>query len=160
MSREKKEAAQKPKTETTVNLPIPFQTISKTELFQAQKSDPSLKILFDSDMESAAQGYFVQGNVLVRKWCAQGEDFVGKPVKQIVVPLKFQEAVLKASHDNLAGHSGVEKTYHRILCHFFWPRLKRDVATFIQTCHTCQLTGRPNQKISLPVSYSSFGSAI
>lgn len=38
MSGDKKEAAQKPKTETTVNLPIPLQTISKIEWFQAQKS--------------------------------------------------------------------------------------------------------------------------
>lgn len=153
MSREKKETAQQPKTETTVVLPVPLQTISKTELVQAQKSDPSLKILFESvsptaDMESAAQGYFVHADVLVRKWCAQGEDLVGKPVVQIVVPLKFREVVMKAAHDNLAGHTGVKKTYHRILCHFFWPRLKKDVAAFIQSCHTCQLTGKPNQKIS------------
>lgn len=149
-SREEKEAAPCPKTET-VELPIPLQTTSKTELVQAQKSDPSLKILFESvspaaDMESAAQGYFVFGDVLVRKWCAQGEDFVGKPTVQIVVPLKFRDAVLKASHDNVAGHTGVKKTYQRILCNFFWPRLKRDVATLIQSCHTCQLTGKPNQK--------------
>lgn len=83
MSRERKEAAQRPKRETTVNFPIPLQTISKTELIQAQKSDPSLKVLFESvlptaDMASAAQGYFVQGEVLVRKWCAQGGGFCGE----------------------------------------------------------------------------------
>lgn len=38
MSGDKKEAAQKPKTETTVNLPIPLQTISKTQWVHAQKS--------------------------------------------------------------------------------------------------------------------------
>lgn len=44
---------------------------------------------------------------------------------------------------------GVRKTYDRILRYFFfWPRLKRDVAQFIKTCHTCQRTSKPNQVVS------------
>ncbi len=30
---------------------------------------------------------------------------------------------------------------------FFCPGLKRDVAKFCRTCHTCQITGKPNQVI-------------
>ena len=55
---------------------------------------------------------------------------------------------MKASYDVAAGHMGVQKSYHRILRHFFWPQLKKDVSVFIKTCHTCQLTGKPNQTIS------------
>lgn len=65
---------------------------------------------------------------------------------QIVVPKKFREAVLKVSHDGLAGHMGVQKTYSRILRHFLW--LRRDVSAFIKTCHTCQLVSKPSQAIS------------
>ena len=39
------------------------------------------------------------------------------------------------------------KTYARILKHFFWPGLKQDVSQYCRTCPTCQLTGKPNQKI-------------
>ncbi len=35
--------------------------------------------------------------------------------KQIVVPAKFRETMMKASHDDVAGHIGVQKTYNRIL---------------------------------------------
>lgn len=42
---------------------------------------------------------------------------------------------------------GVEKTYNRVLRHFFWPRLKRDVVSHLKTCHTCQRTGKPNQRV-------------
>ena len=28
---------------------------------------------------------------------------------------------------------------------FFWPRLKRAVSNYVKTCHTCQLTSKPNQ---------------
>ena len=38
-------------------------------------------------------------------------------------------------------------TYDLILQHFFWPSLKRNIALFIKTCHTCQLTGKPNRVV-------------
>lgn len=47
----------------------------------------------------------------------------------------------------LSGHLGVTKTYNRILKHFFWPGLKRDVVQVCHTCHTCQCMGKPNQVI-------------
>ncbi len=65
---------------------------------------------------------------------------------QIVLPDKLCQSVLKVAHDE-CGHSGVKKTYDRVLRHFFWPRMKRDVTTFIKTCHTCLLTDRPNQTL-------------
>lgn len=65
----------------------------------------------------------------------------------MVVPLKFRQSVIRLAHDGEAGHMGVRKTYDRLQHKFFWPRLKRDVAKFIRTCHVCQLAGKPNQKI-------------
>ena len=63
-----------------------------------------------------------------------GENFVGDPVWQIVVPSKFRSEVLKASHDQ-SGHLGVYKTHNYILQYFFWPWLKKDVSRYIRTCH-------------------------
>lgn len=62
----------------------------------------------------------------------------------------FREAVLRLSHGETAGHTGVRKTYNRVMRRFFWPKLKKNVADYIRTCHTCQITGKPNQ--SLPVA--------
>lgn len=125
--------------------------VSQQELISEQRSDDSLSDMFDqvrpcSEAKSAASGYFLQNKVLVRKWVPQGMDCVGDPVIQIVVPTKYRNDVLKCSHDQ-SGHLGVGKTYRHILRYFFWPRLKRDVAAYIRTCHTCQLTGKPNQCI-------------
>ncbi len=44
---------------------------------------------------------------------------------------------------------GVRKTYDRILRKFYWPRIKRDVVNYIRSCHICQMTGKPNQKVPL-----------
>ena len=87
----------------------------------------------------------LKDGLLVRKWLLHGENFVGDAVWQIVVPSKFRSAVLKASHDQ-SGHLGVHKTYNYILLYFIWPWLK-DVSGYIRTCHTCQMTGKPNQSI-------------
>ncbi|KAL2094915.1 hypothetical protein ACEWY4_009634 [Coilia grayii] len=40
---------------------------------------------------------------------------------------------------------GVRKTYDRVTRHCYWPRIKRDIAAHVKTCHVCQLTGKPNQ---------------
>lgn len=95
----------------------------------------------------SSRGYVVDNNILLRKWVLHCDDFVADPVFQVVVPFKFRDAVLRLAHDD-AGHWGVRKTYDQVLRHFFWPRLKRDVAGYIKTCHTCQLTGKPNQGIA------------
>ena len=133
-------------------VPAPLQSISYGELVKEQALDPSLKGLFGQvspveELRNAALGYFVQNDVLVRKWVPHCDDYVGKPVVQIVVPQPFRQMVLKVAHDDVAGHMGVRKTYARLLQHFFWPRLKRDVSAYVKTCHTCQLTSKPNQNI-------------
>ena len=52
-----------------------------------------------------------------------------------------------ARETTVAGHLGVSKTYHKILNHFLWPLIKTDVSNFCRSCHTCQMVGKPNQKI-------------
>lgn len=72
-------------------------------------------------------GYYLDGEVLVRKWVPHCKDFVGDPIVQVVVPKKLRDLVLKTAHDS-SGHLGVKKTYQLILRKFFWPKLKRDVS--------------------------------
>lgn len=83
----------------------------------------------------------------MRKWVPQGDCFVGDEIVQIILPSSFQHTVLQIAHDRVAGHLGVRKTYERILRYFYWPCLNRDISAFVKTCHTCQLTGKPNLMI-------------
>ena len=67
---------------------------------------------------------------------------------QIVVPPNCLTDVLKLAHTTpMAGHLGINKTYQRILNHFYWPSVKRDVKHFCKSYHECQVVGKPNQKI-------------
>lgn len=81
----------------------------------------------------SSRGYFTHSGWL-QKWVPVS--FAGDPIIQIVLPSKFRESVLNLAHDE-SGHSGVSKTYDRVLRHFIWPRLKRDVSADVKTCHTC-----------------------
>nr|XP_033966242.1 uncharacterized protein LOC117466868 [Pseudochaenichthys georgianus] len=125
---------------------------SPSDLGKEQKNDPTLQALYsqvlpDEEFRSAARGYFLQDGLLVRKWVPQGDCFMGEEVVQVVLPSKLRLTVLQTAHDGIAGHLGVKKTYNRVGRYFYWPLLKKDIAAFIKTCNTCQLTGKPNQVI-------------
>ena len=62
----------------------------------------------------------------------------------------YRRHVLELAHSTpIAGHLGVNKTYNQIQTYFFWPGIKKDVRQFCQSCHVCQLVGKPNQKVSV-----------
>lgn len=72
-------------------LPVLPLSVSHSELQAEQQADPSLKELFGSlllagEVNNVASGYFIQNGILVRKWVAHGEDFVGDPIFQVVIP--------------------------------------------------------------------------
>jgi hypothetical protein len=51
----------------------------------------------------------------------------------------FQDKIFAALHDSaLGGHSGAPATYHRIKKFFYWPGMKSDIWSRVQSCATCQ----------------------
>ena len=129
--------------------------ISRQNLIEEQSNDKELLDLFKIaltpvEAEKVSVGYLIKDNILMRKWspteCENSEK--GETVFQIVVPTVHRREVLELAHDlPMSGHLGVRKTHNRVLQHFFWPGLKRDVAKWFRECHTCQLGGKPNQNI-------------
>ncbi len=67
---------------------------------------------------------------------------------QIVIPSAYRAQIFKFAHDHvLPSHLGIRKTYERVLRYFFCAGVKSDVSTYCRSCHVCQLTGKPNQRI-------------
>ena len=146
------------------NLPV---SISHAELVREQKADPTLNDLFNcvlpkQDVNNLAQGYFIEDGVLLRKCVPHGHGFsAGDPIVQIVIPSRFRETVLRSAHYE-SGHRGVRKTYELVFTKFFWPHVKRSVAMYIRSCHTCHTPETqsqskvpdwvPNLEISQPKS--------
>ena len=65
-----------------------------------------------------------------------------------MIPRSYRPHILSIAHETpMSGHLGVNKTYNKILNHFYWPGIKADVSRFYKSCHTCQMVGKPNQTI-------------
>lgn len=84
---------------------------------------------------------------------------VWRVVYQIVVPAVYRRDIMAIAHETpMAGHLGVIKTCNKILSHFYWPKLQKDVSEFCKSCHVCQVVGKPNKNIlSAPLQpFSAF----
>ena len=54
--------------------------------------------------------------------------------------------ILREHHDiDIAGHLGIDKTTEAIIRQFYWPKIRKDIKKYIQTCDTCQRTKPTNQ---------------
>ena len=123
-------------------------------LIECQQSDPELiqslqDALCESEAAKVPTCFYMRSGVLMRKWRPPtvSPDEEWQVSHQIVVPKCYREDVLNLAHElPLAGHLGIKKTYQKVLSHFYWPSLHRDVVKFCRACHTCQVVGKPNQK--------------
>lgn len=128
------------------------QFISKAELVKAQDTDPSLariRHVITDDPNSKVPYFTSQDEVLVRVYRPPElvpSDTWAETV-QVVLPQSVREPVIQLAHDGMSGHLGVKKTYHKVLEHFFWPGMRKQIAQYINSCHICQVVGKPNQKI-------------
>ena len=144
-----------PRSNTDVSPSISNDQLSRSQLCKEQHSDPEISPLFDraldeSEMSQVPVCYYLKNDILMRKWrppdvSADDEWTVNH---QIVVPRAYRPEILNLAHETpMSGHLGVNKTYHKILNHFFWPGLKSDFSQHCKSCHTCHMVGKPNQTI-------------
>lgn len=61
-------------------------------------------------------------------------DEVWRVVYQIVVPAVYRRDIMAIAHETpMTGHLGLNKTYHKILSQFYWPKLRNDVSEFCKS---------------------------
>ena len=129
--------------------------VSRSQLCKEQHNDPEIlplleRALDEKEIDQVPICFYVKNGILMRKWrppdvSAEDEWTVNH---QIVVPRVYRPEILNLAHDTpMSGHLGINKNYHKILNHFYWPGLKSDVSRFCKSCHTCQMVGKPNQTI-------------
>lgn len=128
---------------------------STSNLITEQQNDPDISVLIQHARDEADAAndpicYFMKNGILMRKWrpstMSVNEEWLVR--YQIVIPKTYQPEVLSLAHETpLSGHLGINKTYQKIITHFYWPGIRKDVVEFCKTCHTCQVVGKPNQTI-------------
>lgn len=116
--------------------------VSKEDLVKFQSDSVDLSNLFklakSGHTKETRSGnkisFEIDKVVLFRKFCP----VKGKEVKQVVVPKKLREQVMKVGHESpLSGHSGIKKT---LLRNFYWPGIHSDVKMYCLSCDICQRT--------------------
>ncbi|GFY22569.1 retrovirus-related Pol polyprotein from transposon 412 [Trichonephila clavipes] len=121
--------------------------VNGVEFKEEQRKCPNLKPLWDKALTGIDKEFRVIRGKLVRV----AKTKRGEEVRQLCVPIKFRLDINKLSHDEIGGHLGVTKTKDRILRHFFWPNVYRDVEEFVKTCDSCQRVGKPRDKAKAPL---------
>ena len=131
------------------------ENFSESNLVIEQQNDPDISALIqnasdETDASKNSNCYFMKNGILMRKWRPSdvSVDDTWQARTQIVIPKAYRSEVLSLAHETpLSGHLGVNKTYQKIINHFYWPGIRKDVVEFCNTCHTCQVIGKPNQTI-------------
>ena len=149
-------------------------SLSRNQLILEQEKDPDISSLIDKalpedEIKKVPVGYYVKNNVLMRKWRPYDvpADAEWAVTHQIIVPKVYRSEILRLAHEiPVGGHLGINKTCDKIMRHFFWPGIRRDVSEFCKTCHTCQVVGKPNNVIPvaplhpIPVADEAFSKII
>ena len=64
-------------------------------------------------------------------WAQRQRLCVGKS-EQLTIMTEIHESVTDAAH------AGYHRMYNRLAMTYYWPRMSRDIRTFVQTCDVCQ----------------------
>ena len=143
-------------TPTHSHLPPPSvipQIFTEQSLLEAQKNDKTLipihsKVVSKDDILHPPSFYH-HDDILMRLYRPSqlSDEDTWAECHQIVLPTSLRTPVMEVAHQGLSGHLGIRKTYLRLLNEFYWPNMKKDVAEYVKSCHTCQTVGKPNETI-------------
>ena len=72
------------------------------------------------------------------------------------MPHVLRHSVLQLAHSiPLAGHLGIAKILDRVLQHYFWPGVFRDVRRYCKVCPDCQKSAKRRASVGqLPLSFN------
>ncbi|XP_060071934.1 uncharacterized protein LOC132551808 [Ylistrum balloti] len=138
-TRAQKKAEEKPYR--PLKVPKVFQEIDPEDFKDAQKSDESMakirEMAVSGDVKERRDGgksHFFTRNSLVYREYNSPSSLQGRIFKQLVVPSKYRQKVMRLAHDSMmAGHLGAKRTSDKIMAEFYWPGLLSDVTRYILT---------------------------
>ncbi|XP_071548915.1 uncharacterized protein [Panulirus ornatus] len=127
--------------------------ISEHKLEEAQRQDPTLTKLHQEVLPKEdildTPAFYYQDNILMRFYRPPklSDEDTWAETHQVAVPQCIRQPLMEIAHEGFSGHLGIKKTYLKLLNDFYWPGMKKDIVSFINSCLTCQIVGKPNQSI-------------
>ena len=88
--------------------------------------DPSFSYIFASCLHTPSGKFYLKDGYLFKE-------------NRICIPsCSLRQSLLSESHGGgLMGHFGVTKTYDAFHEYFYWPKMKKDVESYVSKCATC-----------------------
>ena len=135
-------------------------SVSRNTLIEMQSADDSLQGVRDKIVDVGQIGqhrvcFYDDDGMLMRKW--EKQQMTGRvnmtklnQTTQVVVPKKYRLSIMTMAHDK-SGHLGIEKSKDRILAHFYWPGVFKDVMQHCRSCDVCQKLNKGKQSLKVPL---------
>lgn len=99
------------------------------EIKEKQQVDEWLSKIREIKEKGEAQGFEIDGNGTIKykgRWCIPKD------------PLLKRRILQEAHNTPYSIHAGGGKLYKDLKQQFWWPGMKKEVATFVSKCMTCQ----------------------
>lgn len=136
---------------------------SKEELIKLQQADSKLQRLstqvITEPFPESSNYFYINNNLLMHHAFDTKRHM---HMHRIVVPQILRYKLLYLAHDiPAAGHLGKVKTRDRLVPHFYWPKMVKDIAAYCKSCDVCQHIGKgPTPRVAplvpLPVLSEPF----
>lgn len=78
----------------------------------------------------------------------------GREHEQVVVSSEVVSTILEYLHDRM-GHPGRERTTALVMDRFYWPRMRKDIANWVDQCDRCLKFKTPNNQRASLVNIST-----
>ena len=93
--------------------------------------------------------YYIENEILKRSYQSTKQKGEGRErYNHIVMLTDYRKDLLQLAHEvPLVGHLGINKTYDKLIRHFYWPGIKTSTKKFCNSCDTCQQAGNPKPGI-------------
>ena len=119
--------------------------MSNSQLIAEQHGDPEVSPIFsrcvsESEVSQSPTCYFTKNGMPMKMWrppdVPTEEEWAVQ--YQMIVPKTYRPDVLSTAGETpLPGHLGVNKTCQRFLDHLYWLSLRKVVAQYCKSFHTC-----------------------
>ncbi|RWS20997.1 integrase core domain protein-like protein, partial [Leptotrombidium deliense] len=98
--------------------------------------------------------YTVEDGILYRR--QTGDQYTDV---SMVIPKSEVRKVLQESHESAeSGHRGMKATFRRLQGKYWWPKMFKDIVSFVGSCKTCALTKARNHKqFGTPMLIPTYG---
>ena len=110
--------------------------LSYGQLYHAQNKDKKLQKIFNMENSLYKKQSFHGGGKTRNLICYK---------EKIVIPEQLQRHIIEWYHTMLC-HPGINRTEESISQHLWWPKMRNQITSYVQSCPTCQKNKRKQKK--------------